>query len=314
MPYHEKTVHAAKGKWKGVLLHLGVPRQALSGKHCPCPLCGGDDRFRFDDKDGSGSYICSGCGAGYGIQLAEKFTGKGFADVARDIDQIVGNVTADTPRPKMSDDDHKRLLRETYANTKPIETGDLADTYLRSRKIDELIYPPALRFGRALRDGEGGLRPAMVALVGVHGDSDAKGRQKYVSMHRTFLKPDGSGKAEMARPRKMMPGELPDGACVMLSEWSGGPLGVAEGIETAMAASALYDMPVWATINTAMMKRWAAPEGCNEVHIFGDNDKRFAGQAAAYHLAHRLACRDVAVTVSFPAVAGTDYWDEWDAR
>lgn len=43
---------AAAGRWRAILLSLGVNERALSGKHGPCPLCGGRDRFRFDDKDG----------------------------------------------------------------------------------------------------------------------------------------------------------------------------------------------------------------------------------------------------------------------
>jgi len=144
----------------------------------------------------------------------------------------------------------------------------------------------------------------MVAMVGV------PGLAKFVSMHRTFLKPDGSGKAEMAAPRKLMAGELPDGACVMLSEYvPGGPLGIAEGIETAMSASALYDMPVWAAINTTLMSKWQPPEGCAEVAIFADNDQKLGGQAAAYGLGHRLSVKGIDVTVHVPGRIGADFND-----
>ena len=40
----------AAGKWHGLLLGFGLSERQLSGKHCPCPICGGNDRFRFDDK------------------------------------------------------------------------------------------------------------------------------------------------------------------------------------------------------------------------------------------------------------------------
>jgi putative DNA primase/helicase len=133
---------------------------------------------------------------------------------------------------------------------------------------------------------------------------------KPVSMHRTFLKPDGSGKAEMAAPRKLMPGELPEGACVRLCDYvPGGPLGIAEGIETAMSASALYEMPVWAAINSEILKKWTPPEGCEEVAVFGDNDAKFGGQAAAWALAHRLAVKGIRVTVHIPPIEGDDWND-----
>ena len=65
---------AARGRWRGILHSLGMDERSLSGKHCPCPLCGGKDRFRFDDKDGRGTYYCSGCGAGDGVKLAMGLT------------------------------------------------------------------------------------------------------------------------------------------------------------------------------------------------------------------------------------------------
>jgi autotransporter-associated beta strand protein len=34
--------------------------KTLSGRHVPCPFCGGRDRFRFDDKNGAGTWIPAG--------------------------------------------------------------------------------------------------------------------------------------------------------------------------------------------------------------------------------------------------------------
>lgn len=309
----EKTVNAARGKWRGILMQLGVPETALQDRHGPCPMCGGVDRFRFDNREGSGSYICGQCGAGTGLKLAMEFTGMGFADCAARIDGIVGNVKYRDPpaKPEMSDEDRKRLLRETVAGTKPISPGDLADRYLTSRHLGVGEYPKALRFAPSMRDGDGGVRPCMVALVGVHGEADERGRQRYCSLHRTFLRPDGLAKAEMASPRKLMPGSLPDGACVMLSDWPGhGAIGIAEGIETAMSASALFEMPVWAAINSAMLEKWSPPEGADEVVVFGDHDPKLGGHAAAYALAHRLLVKNIQTTVKIPDRVGDDWADE----
>ena len=58
-----RTIDQASGKWQGILAALGVDEYFLSGKHRPCPLCkSGKDRFRFDDKEGTGSFFCSQCG------------------------------------------------------------------------------------------------------------------------------------------------------------------------------------------------------------------------------------------------------------
>ncbi|WP_198926249.1 primase-helicase zinc-binding domain-containing protein, partial [Acidithiobacillus thiooxidans] len=50
---------AARGHWKTLLPSLGVDTHALNGKHGACPGCGGKDRFRFDDRDGNGTFVCS---------------------------------------------------------------------------------------------------------------------------------------------------------------------------------------------------------------------------------------------------------------
>lgn len=308
MSFHERTADAAKGKWRGILLTFGLPEKCLKDRHGPCPLCGGSDRFRWDNKDGRGSYICGQCGAGDGMKLAIEYTGKPFAEVASMIDDMVGNVKPDAPRREMTSEQRRNILRDTYRATVPVQPGDLVHRYLESRGVDELIYPKALRFAEKLRDGDGGIRPAMVAMV-----VDPEGHP--VTMHRTFLKPDGSGKAEMAAPRKIMPGEIPDGSCVQLCEYvAGGPLGIAEGIETAMSASALYEMPVWAAINSTTLTKWVPPAGCDEVAIFGDNDPKFGGQAAAWSLAHRLAVKGLTVTVHIPDQPGTDFNDIWKAH
>ena len=44
--------HVAQGRWRSILAVLGADEKTLSGKHGPCPMCGGRDRFRFDDKEG----------------------------------------------------------------------------------------------------------------------------------------------------------------------------------------------------------------------------------------------------------------------
>ena len=69
---HEPLKDRALGRWRGILPALGVPAKALSNRHGPCPMCGGKDRFRFDDKGGRGTWICSKCGAGDGIELVKR--------------------------------------------------------------------------------------------------------------------------------------------------------------------------------------------------------------------------------------------------
>ncbi|WP_135507506.1 primase-helicase zinc-binding domain-containing protein [Roseovarius aestuariivivens] len=307
-----KTVDAARNKWRGILLELGLPGDVLKNRHGPCPLCGGKDRFRWDNKDGRGTYICNQCGSGDGMDLAIKVTGLGFKETAAKIDRFVGNIAVDLPPKAMSDDTQRGLLSKIYRQTKEVQPGDLVHKYLATRHLEELIYPPSIRFAPDMEDGEGGRHPAMVAMVGVPGETTTTGGPKYRSMHRTYLRPDGAGKAEIAQPRRFSPGPLPDGVCVQLCEYvPGGPLGIAEGIETALAASAYFEIPVWAALNSRLLEKWRPPAGCTEVAVFGDNDIKLGGQKSAYALGNKLALQGIDVTVQIPDVTGTDWADVW---
>src|SRR4051794_7654403 len=84
----------ARGRWYSILTHIGIPSRALTGKHGPCPVCGGEDRFRFDDLDGRGTFFCNGCGAGDGIKLVERFLRADFKEAARRIEETVGESRA----------------------------------------------------------------------------------------------------------------------------------------------------------------------------------------------------------------------------
>ena len=65
------VIMAANGNWREILCLLGV-NIPMNKKHGPCPICGGKDRFRFDDKDKRGTWICNQCGAGDGLNLVCK--------------------------------------------------------------------------------------------------------------------------------------------------------------------------------------------------------------------------------------------------
>lgn len=303
------TRAAARGKWKGILIELGVCERFLRNEHGPCPLCGGKDRFRWDNKDGRGTYFCNNCGAGDGMTFAQKVLGLPFPDAARRVDALISNVQPDAVSRctvSISDRERRDKLSELYLKSAPIRPGDLVDNYLESRGLLLAHYPSALRFARSISDGEGSFHPALLAMIGL------VGAPKYSSIHRTFLMSDGSGKALIKHPRKIMPGRLPDGACVPLSTYRPGtPLGIAEGIETALAAAVMFDIPVWAALNTSLLKKWRPPTGCPEVHIYADNDPNFAGQNAAYELAARLTDSGIKVHIRVPDKPGIDWADEW---
>ncbi|WP_180025166.1 DUF3987 domain-containing protein [Acinetobacter sp. YH16049] len=66
----------ARGRWPEIFNRLGYTLStAAPHEHGACPMCGGVDRFRFDNQNGDGSFICSQGGqgeiAGDGFTLLE---------------------------------------------------------------------------------------------------------------------------------------------------------------------------------------------------------------------------------------------------
>lgn len=301
----------ARNKWASILEMLGVDKAHLRDTHGPCPLCGGRDRFRFDDKEGRGSWICNQCGAGDGMDIALKFTGMTFADCAKAIRERIGEATERKPKKEIDPELARKACLALWRGSVPVFDCEAA-AYLRSRRLTG-PYPLQLRFHASAEVSDHPTRrtlPAMLAKVSDHAGNG-------VNIHRTYL--DGGHKARWTAPgetveascRRMMPGTLPADAAIRLAPHNG-TLGVAEGIETALSVTRDFGLPCWALINSTQLGRWIVPADVRELHIFGDNDPKFGGQAAAYRLAHRAACMAEAPRVipRIPEKIGTDWADD----
>jgi putative DNA primase/helicase len=142
--------------------------------------------------------------------------------------------------------------------------------------------------------------PAMVALV-----RNAQG--KAVSIHRTYL--EGPQKAKIKSPKKLMPGTEALSGCAIRLFDAEDTVGIAEGIETAIAARQLFDIPTWAAISCSIMQSFVPPQGIRRIIIFADHDANFTGQTAAYTLAKRLFQTNYVVEVQIPDTPG-DWADE----
>ena len=178
----------------------------------------------------------------------------------------------------------------------PIE-GTVAETYLRGRGITAEL-PRSLRFHAECWHGPTAKRlPAMVAAV--------QGVAR-PAIHRTYLRPDGSGKAEV-EPAKMMLGSTKHGAVRLAGDC--GPLVVAEGIETALSlASGMFDGPVrtWAALSTSGMEALRLPPSSGELIVAVDGEE--AGRSAGRALAQRAAADGWKVSVADPG-EGADWND-----
>ena len=90
-----ETVKLACGHWPRILPALGVP--VIKNRHQACPVCGGSDRFRFDDKEGRGTWFCNQCGAGDGLKLVEKVFGVSASEAAGKVSALTGSLPPIVP-------------------------------------------------------------------------------------------------------------------------------------------------------------------------------------------------------------------------
>jgi hypothetical protein len=174
--------------------------------------------------------------------------------------------------------------------------GTLAETYLRGRGIT-CPLPDTLRFAPSCWHATAKRLPAMVALV--------EGADAF-AVHRTYLRADGCGKADV-EPARAMLGTVQGGA-VRLADGPG-PLVMAEGIETALSlASGLLRAPatIWAGLSTSGIRGLRLPYRPGRLTIAPDGDT--AGREAAHALAQRAHALGWAVSL-LPAPDGRDWND-----
>lgn len=119
---------AALGRWKDMIFPaFAITVPFHKNKHGPCPICGGTDRFRCDDKQGKGTWICNQCGAGDGFELIVKARCYSHAEVLKEVGSILGlssdsNVT-DADRQKWREREEKLRLQAEAEERKSQEAA-----------------------------------------------------------------------------------------------------------------------------------------------------------------------------------------------
>jgi putative DNA primase/helicase len=305
----QSTIQRATGRWPEILTALGIDKNYLRNTHGPCPISGGSDRFRFDDKNGTGSWYCGALDpqAGYGIHLAMLWTGKSMPEVSREIDDIIGRDPVDIPAPKVRDP--RPALRDVARRAQLVADAITpVRQYLHKRCLSPAPQTRYVASQAYWQDGAiASQLPCMAHLV-----VDKDGLP--ATWHLTYLTNRGD-KADVPCPRKIMtPSRDWKGGAVRLWDLDSSDkiMGIAEGIETALAGHQLWaGLKVWSALNANNLAAWEPPQGLEQVVIFADNDASFTGQAAAYELARRLSVKNkLNVTVCVPEEIGTDWNDD----
>ncbi|EHL86540.1 toprim domain-containing protein [Citrobacter portucalensis] len=273
----------ANGYWPSILERLAIPTNRSEG---PCPACGGNTRYRFDNKDNRGTYFCSHCGAGTGLDLVMKVNQCGPREAA---ELVAEAMTLPMPEPKQARDKPQTdIAGKVAALAAKASPGQSA--YLTSKGL-QCPFP-------MLSDGS-------LLLVLKNGAGAATGAQ--------VIKPDGS--------KRLVAGTVKKGSfCVVNSGATSETVIIAEGLATALSVQQFRpDATIIAAIDAgnllpvAQVMRKKYPNA--RIIIAADNDQSAESDRSGEVKVNtgkecaEKAAKAVAGWVSLPPV---DYKADWN--
>ena len=198
--------------------------------------------------------------------------------------------------------DMSALASRLWKASMPV-AGTLAEDYLLARRLMP-PFPKVLRFNPATILGSGAdkrVMPAMIAAV----ESDLG----VVAVQRTFLDPDDVLRRPVSKPKVSLG---PLGTAAIRLAPATEELGLAEGIEDALSATAWLGTPTWALGGVERLAFVAVPQRVRRLIIYADRGRAAERlfQKAREHLA--AAGREV---INCPPPEGFDDWnDAWRAH
>ena len=279
-------------------------RLARDGRSLRCADLSG----RPPRKEGSCTIHLDGPYAGWGFDYATGeragpfdllAQGTGLCDGAL-FEEAARIAGMDRPAPQQSSrprPDHSAEIARLIEGAGPV-AGTPGEAYLRARGLGDPGCPD-LMFHPDLPDFDSRRGwPGMIAIPRLPDGTRAPG------IHRTFLLEDGSAKAP---PGRKMLGSVRDGVVRLFPMPEDGHIGIAEGIETALAAHALFGTAVWAALSVDGLARFQWPLGTRRVTVFADAGD--AGRQAAATLADRLNRADIPSDIVWP-LHGDDFNDD----
>ena len=183
--------------------------------------------------------------------------------------------------------------RRLFAMSQPIH-GTLAQTYLRWRGISNLSGTASLRFHPRCfyRPDEHSPVETWPALIAAITDRDGH----LTGVHRTWLDPDGAGKAPVDTPRRAMGHILGHGVRFGVAY---DVLAAGEGIETVLSPRTLLPhLPMLAATSAAHLAAVLFPATLRRLYILRDRDP--AGDGARDRLIARAASAGIETVVLSP--------------
>lgn len=329
-----KALVAQNGGWSAVFNKYSGLSQALSKgtKQQPCPLTGkGKTKFRFyrDANQTGGAYhndvgsmpdgidVISwydGCSKGQAMDNIIAILGGDLSKVKRSDISVVKTITTELKPEEQQK--RKDIIKRYFDGSQPIK-GTPAETYLKSRGLNmygcstalkNLRYHPAMAY-KEDDNSPWEKHPGLLAVV-----RDKLGRP--LTLHRTFLKKDGSGKADVSRQKMQLaaPSSVIGGFIALSNPTfdmhGNGYIGVAEGIETALSVQEATGCPMWAGISDRLMEKINFDDSIKVVLVWIDKDITLAGKNAFNRMKTALEAKGKKVFGFMPQ--GTEAKLDWN--
>jgi putative DNA primase/helicase len=222
-------------------------------------------------------------------------TSDAIIDALRTIPSLAGRSHDPGRRAREGKGGHNKLALSLWRFADPF-AGSLGERYLRERSID----PDGItaRYDQHCQYGSGTeKRFAPALLIPVEEDAGV------VAIHRTFLTADGSCKAAIAKPKRMLGN--PGGGAV---RWGGipgdGVLRLAEGVEDAASVMNMLepDTFVWPVLGIERYQTLSIPESIHSIIVYSQHGAE-AARAIARATPH-LTANDRQLLVKLPPHEG----------
>jgi hypothetical protein len=278
-----------------------VQRLAGGGYLIPCPASGhgkgrGDRHPSLHVADGDTRLLIrcyAGCDA---ADVLAELRRRGLLDDAS-TSRAARRERAPAPSTRVSDHERRQHAKAgwLWRQRRPLE-GTCAERYLRAARGYGGAIPATLAF---LPPTKPEYFPALIAAFGFPDEREPgvlAAPRGVDAVHLTLLKPDGSGKADVEKPKLII--GRPLGRPIALAP-ANDLLGlvITEGIEDGLSALQATGLGVWAAGSAGLMPALAGavPDHVECVTVYAHPDK--AGQDAPRALGAALITRNIEVRV-----------------
>ena len=296
-----KIVDAALHRWESILSQLNITIPA-NHKHGACPCCGGKDRFRFDDLQGRGTWICTRCGAGDGLKLIMLANGCSAYEAAKEVASClcVSVPESDNYQQKISYQGIQQQVSRLLA-----QCIDGQSSYLINKGLEKFsgVFPILGNVTVPCGNIEFGAGTAVFSLCNI--DNQITGAQ--------LISPNGD--------KRLLAGSVMKGSYVILQHDPNSPpsqIIITEGIATGLAIAdfsqnALKQSSIFAAISAnnllpiALALRKHYPN--TPIIMAGDNDDP---QNESKNIGKLLAEKAALAVQGKVALPPTNYKADWD--